>query len=368
MQARKQLGSLLLLLLLAGGITKLALSPSPPPSLPNSSAQVAQTTLVRGLIGSEKSGYFADPRVQARLQQNGLRLQLDKAGSRQMATSNLKNYDFAFPSGAPAAQKLQQLNPNTQAIPIFYTPMVIASWKALLAPLQHAGLVQERAGVYYLTHFAGLLQLIEHGSRWRDLANNPEFAVGKSILVATTDIRTSNSAAMYLALASYVLNKDNVVQSEADITQIIPQLAPLFSKQGYQESSSAGPFEDYTLMGIGKAPLVMIYESQFIEYRLRNPQANPDMRLLYPEPTLYSKHLLIPLSESGRQLAQLLLNDPELRQVAIEYGLRSNDNAAFQARMQQAGLTLPSELYEVVEPPAYEVLERLIQALEQPLR
>ena len=31
---------------------------------------------------------------------------------------------------------------------------------------------------------------------------------------------------------------------------------------------SAGPFEDYVEIGMGKAPLVMIYESQFIEYAL----------------------------------------------------------------------------------------------------
>jgi hypothetical protein len=38
----------------------------------------------------------------------------------------------------------------------------------------------------------------------------------------------------------------------------------LFLKQGFVENLSEGPFENYLLMGVGKAPLVMIYESQYV--------------------------------------------------------------------------------------------------------
>ncbi len=81
-------------------------------------------------------------------------------------------------------------------------------------------------------------------------------------MIVSTDVRKSNSAAMYLALASYVVNGNNVVQNEEDIQRVIPLVEPLFLKQGYSEYSSEGPFEDYLSMGIGKAPLVMIYEAQ----------------------------------------------------------------------------------------------------------
>jgi len=40
---------------------------------------------VRGLVGSEKVGYLTDPRVVAALKKHGLDLQVEKAGSREMA-------------------------------------------------------------------------------------------------------------------------------------------------------------------------------------------------------------------------------------------------------------------------------------------
>ena len=90
-----------------------------------------------------------------------------------------------------------------------------------------------------------LLAMAGKGTRWRDLKASGAFATGKAVLPASTDVRSSNSAAMYLALASYVLNGQQVVQSPADLERVMPQVAPLFLRQGFQESSSAGPFEDY---------------------------------------------------------------------------------------------------------------------------
>ena len=46
-----------------------------------------------------------------------------------------------------------------------------------------------------------LLAMSEKGVRWRDLKDNTAFPTGKSILINSTDVRKSNSAAMYLALA-----------------------------------------------------------------------------------------------------------------------------------------------------------------------
>src|SRR5256885_4824873 len=81
---------------------------------------------------------------------------------------------------------------------------------------------------------------------------------------------------MYLALASYVLNGQQVVQSPADLERVLPQVAPLFLRQGFQESSSAGPFEDYLALGMGKAPLLVAYESQLVEFLLRHPQRSEE--------------------------------------------------------------------------------------------
>src|SRR4030095_6448927 len=105
---------------------------------------------------------------------------------------------------------------------------------------------------------------VNQDKRWSELTGNTAYAVNKAILINSTDVRRSNSGAMYLALASYVLNGNQVVQSSEQANKLLPQLEALFLKQGFTESSSEAPFEDYLVMGMGKAPLVMIYEAQFI--------------------------------------------------------------------------------------------------------
>ena len=221
-----------------------------------------QKVLVRGVVGSEKIDFFADPRVQAALAQNGFNVQVDKAGSREMASlPGLKDYDFAFPAGEPAAVKIQTtLGKSKSSVP-FYTVMTVASWKPIARILEANGLVKQEQGFYYILDMRGLLQLSVDGKRWKDLKDSDDYAISRSVLINSTDVRTSNSAAMYLAIASYAFNGDAVVENEAQVQAVLPKVAPLFLKQGFQDSSSAGPFDDYKLIGMGKAPLVMIYEA-----------------------------------------------------------------------------------------------------------
>jgi hypothetical protein len=221
---------------------------------------------VRGLIGSEKEGFFNDPRVQDILRKHSITVSFEKVGSRAIAQrSDLKSFDFAHPAGAPAAQKIQQSIKAQQVFTPFFTPMVVASWKQLLPTLMAEGIVKKESDNYYLVDMPRMVALMEKGTRWKDLKDNSAYAVSKSVLISSTDVRRSNSGAMYLALASYVANGNNVVQSEAELQKVLPLVTSIFLKQGFQEGSSAGPFEDYVSMGIGKAPMVMVYEAQFLE-------------------------------------------------------------------------------------------------------
>jgi hypothetical protein len=325
----------------------------------------AQTISVRGLVGSEKADFYRDPRVQALLLRHGIKLSIDTAGSREIAQrTDLKNYDFGHPAGSPAALMLQKAVGAKTVYPTFYTPMVVGSWRKLVPMLEANGLVKEQNGTFYLIDMPRLLQLIAAGKRWHDLKGNDSYDTNKSILVASTDVRKSNSAAMYLALASYILNDGNVVQSQTEIDKVLPVVSSLFLRQGFQESSSAGPFDDYVGMGMGKAPLVMIYEAQLLEYQSKLPAPNPDMVMLYPEPTVFAKHVLVPFDAKGEQLGQLFDSDPELKKLAAEYGFRTSDNSAFRLFLQQHKLSAPDTLVDVIDPPSYENLERMITAIE----
>jgi hypothetical protein len=67
---------------------------------------------------------------------------------------------------------------------------------------------------YYIVDLPALMAMVEKGTRWKELKASDAFATSKSVLVNSTDVRTSNSAAMYLALASYLANNQQIVQSQ----------------------------------------------------------------------------------------------------------------------------------------------------------
>jgi hypothetical protein len=243
--------------------------------------------------------------------------------------------------------------------------MAIASWKPIAQLLEDNDIARNQGG-YYTLDMAALLDVIEKGKRWSDFEQSASYPVNKSVLVTSTDLRKSNSAAMYLALASFVTNGNEIVQSVDDIERVMPLMESLFLKQGYVEYSSAVPFENYLVMGMGKTPMVMIYEAQFLyQAALPNGAITPDMVLMYPEPTVLSKHVLVTFSEGGERLGELLRDDPELRKLAIEHGFRNTETAAFRDWTSRHNLAIPETIVNVVEPPSYETLETMIQHIEQ---
>jgi len=355
---KRFVGPLLLVVLLVGVSAAILWSAS-------SQFTVRNTVTVRGLIGSEKGEFFLEPRVIDALARGGVKVEIEKAGSRQIATSyDLKEYDFVFPAGIPAAEKIRREQNISKSYDVFYSPMAIASWQTVADILVANGVAQDQGG-YYSLDFEKYIELVAQETRWKDLTDSDGYPVNKSILISSTDIRKSNSAAMYLALASYIANGDAVVEDQAQASAILPLMEDLFLKQGYTEYSSEAPFENYLVMGMGKAPLVMIYESQFF-YQASTPDGlQSGMVLIYPQPTVFTKHVLIPLSEGGQKLGELLLNDPTLRQLEVEFGFRNTDVDYFKQFVARINVKAPEVLVDVIEPPSYEILESMIQQIEQ---
>src|SRR5262249_8642781 len=317
---------------------------------------------------SEKENFLSDPELLKVLEAEGMTISVQKAGSREIATRpDLKTFDVAYPAGSHAAVKISQTTGSKLVYPSFYTPMAVASWKSLTPVLEKSGLVSQKDGSFYIVDMGRLIEMMQRGTRWKDLPNNTVYAVGKSVLVTSTDVRKSNSGGMYLALAAYVANGNNIVDSDADADKVASGMVSLFSKQGFQESSSAGPFEDYTAMGIGKAPLVMIYEQQFLEYVLSHSNPNPDMALLYPLPTILSKHTLVALSDNGARFAQVMTTNPKIDSIAHRYGFRTQDNTELFAAVEGKKLLIPHTIVDVIDPPSFDVLEKLIGRIDAAL-
>ena len=222
------------------------------------------------------------------------------------------------------------------------------------------------AGGYWRLDMHRYLELVADETRWNELPGNTVYPARKSLLIASTDVRTSNSAAMYLALASYVGNGDRVVENAAQGDKVVDQVAPLFLRQGFSEYSTEGPFEDYLTIGAGKTPLVMIYEAQFLaRAAARDGSIGPDRVLMYPEPTVLTKHTLVPLTPAGDRVGRLLAGDPELQRLAVTHGFRTADAATVRKYLADRKVAPPPELVTIVEPPTYEALEHLITRIQE---
>lgn len=325
-------------------------------------ARASSRATVRVVSGSEKIALLEDPRFMALMEKRGLVLEARKSGSREIATrADLKSFDVAFPAGQPAAAKIRETVKTLGSETVLTTPMVIASWQPIAEILKASGIVRETAGTWWVVDMDKLLKMMGEEKRWRDLPDNTTFAVGKSILVSTTNVGTSNSAAQFLALASYLANGRNVVTDAAAAKRLATEIAPLFAKQGFQEQSTTGPFEDYLSIGMGKVPLVWIYENQFFEQALRGTLKS-SMVLLYPQPTIFSKHVVVALSDAGLRFTQAF-KDPEVMAVAADYGFRVEGNDSLKTRLAEKKLAVP-EIIDVADAPVHDILESMILTIE----
>lgn len=332
-----------------------------------------ELTVVHGVIGSEKESLFADPEAKEIFARHGLDVQVTTSGSWAMAErADLTQADFASPSSEVAAAHLTDVHGDavlSTSTP-FYSPLAIATGSTVLDVLAANGLAEQRDGVWYLD-MAAYLDAVASGRRWTDLAGSEAYPSSRNVMITTTDVRSSNSALMYLGLASYVLNGNAVITSEdAAREQAATSLARLFLDQGYSQSSSAGPWESFLSKGPMNQPLTLIYESQYLEAQMNEPtRVTPEMRICYPDPTIFSDHVVVAFSEAGQRVQDVLDNDPDMARVIARHGFRVNgaNSGAFSEQVSEAGLTgyaADGTFIDVAQAPSYEVADAMLQTIE----
>ncbi|MFW9177641.1 hypothetical protein [Corynebacterium amycolatum] len=326
-----------------------------------------EKTVVKAIVGSEKKPFFEDKEVQKVLASHGYVVEVKTAGSRRMATDvDLDSFDLAFPSSAPAAEKIAEKMSGAERYDVFYTPMAIATFDNILQALARENVARQQ-GTTWQVDMAALATMQHDNVRWRDFAEN-DYPSPRTVQMSTTDIRSSNSAAMYLSLMSWITNEGRIVSDNGQVNVVLPELTPLFTGQGYTESSSAGPFSDYLSQGVGSKPMVMVYESQFLgENSAPNSRLKPEMRLAYPSPTILSTHVALGFNDNGAAVARLLAEDPELQKLAAKHGYRSSQPEAmaeFQTQLK-TGQEVSTDFVDSVDPPSFDILEQLIEGVSR---
>ena len=301
-------------------------------------------TEVTAVVGSEKEAFFKDQRVVDVFAKNGFTVKVSTAGSLAMAKSDsTANNDFAFPSSESAGQAVQKAfkDKARNSYTPFFSPIAIATFEPVVQVLAKNGVAYDNQGVWEID-MAKYLKLVKDNKRWSDLKDNKAYKPQRNILITSTDIRKSNSAVMYMTLASYVMNNNSVVTDKGAAESQVDDLAKLFLNQGYAQGSSAAPFERYLSRGMGEAPMVIVYEGQFLgEETAQNSRIRDNMVLAYPSPTVFSTHTGVTFTENGDKVMELLSNDEELAKLLAEHGFRSNGphSAAFDNWVQEKNLS-----------------------------
>lgn len=331
-------------------------------------AEAASVVELKGLIALDVEGYFKDPRVAKALAAKKLPVSVVRMGSRDMAGKVAPGAtpDFFFSSGVVAANQIVEAArkanlPATQSAP-FHTPLVIASWEPIAKILVANGIAKPLSPKVYGLDMTRLTQTMLAKTKWKDMKDSGGYEVGRSVLVSTTDLRRSNSGALYLALTSHALTGD-IVTDRASAQATALKLAELFKRQGYQENYVDGNFDDYVAIGIGKTPMAFIYENQLVKYALNKKGVAGDMVLLYPQPTIVNKVVFVAMSERAKVLADVLANDAELQGIAVEYGFRIADSERFVQAVKPTGLAVEARITQVVDPPSSEIMATMIDVV-----
>ncbi|WP_236808880.1 hypothetical protein [Amycolatopsis albispora] len=352
-------------------LTPLLMAPAPP---------APAVTVVRGKMGS-KVDFFRDATVQEILRRKHFEVIVDNSGSREVATHDIDRYDFVFPSGQPAADLIMSSRlgsgKDAQAYVPFVSPIVLATYRPYALALQHAGVAAPMTAgrekpLFYEVDISRFVELTEQGRRWNDIGIREHGIQNNNLVLAhTSDVCLSNSGGTYQGLIAYAKNGSRIAAAEDEVTALAESLKPLYRAQG-------APTPDrvpYYLSPEGQriAPIVVIYEHQYLAHQLRRPPGQPDEErvLLYPADHFETQPSFIALNDNGRRLAELLRNDPELRNRAVELGFRvldaEQDTASPQLTglLAQRGLEAPSSGNDHTRAylPPVDLFERLITTI-----
>lgn len=279
---------------------------------------------ITGFIGGEKIPLVENETFKQKVKKSyGLEMDYRKAGSLAMAEADTEGRDYLWPSSQLALELFKKNGgSDLQNEIVFNTPIVLYSRRVVVDALEAAGIVNVRDGVHYVD-MQKLAALMAEEKNWSDIGLNSLYG---PILVDTTDPNQSNSGNMFLGLLANALNGNKPV-TKADIINVKPDIERIYRQIGYMQTSSIDMFNQFLRQGVGSFPIIAGYESQLLEFSKQEPEMygkiRDDIVILYPEPTVWSSHVYIALTENGKVGLNALM-DKEIQTLAwTEHGYRT---------------------------------------------
>jgi hypothetical protein len=300
------------------------------------SGPAAEQVTLTCVGGSEKTELMADADIKRILHdRHGITVAFQPLGSYdqvQLPTDELKRrkLDCLWPSSASAQNVFESLHSGAfdgyRAETVLQSPEVLYSGPQGTDALVQAKIVEKRSDRYYIVNMKSLLlDYVLPKRTWEDLGTK---GFGGPIRVASTDPARSNSGFTLTQLQLNIIATQDVFQAPnvEQAKAALPRIRALYDAQGLQASSSEFGFRQWlTQGGEVQAPLYAGYESQIIQLVNQNGTAPlKDVRVLYPDPTIYSDHPILALNANAARFLDAM-KDQEIQKIAWKkYGFRSS--------------------------------------------
>jgi len=300
--------------------------------------------------GSEKTELMADPDVKRVLKDTyGVTVTFNPQGSYdqvQLSTDDLKSrkLDCLWPSSASAQNVFETQHKGAfadyRAETVLQSPEVIYAGPQGTDALVKAGLVVKRSERYYIVDMKKLLlEYVLKRKTWDSLGTAD---LHGPITVSSTDPARSNSGFTLTQLELNIVATADVFQapSLAQAKSALPTIRALYDAQGLQAASSDAGFRQWLTQGAEfHAPLYAGYENQLIQQVVQlgsqSAAVMKNVRILYPDPTIYSDHPILALDAAAGRFIEAM-KDRQIQEIAWQkYGFRSsvqvgiNDTSVF---------------------------------------
>lgn len=319
---------------------------------------------ITGFIGGEKIPLVENQKFKEKVKKSyGLSMDYRKAGSLAMAETDIEDRDYLWPSSQLALELFRKNGgKDLQNEIVFNTPIVLYSRKLVVDALIEEGVVRLDGDVHYVD-MVKLANLMKEEKTWADIGLSELYG---PILVDTTDPNQSNSGNMFLGLLANALNGNKTV-TVATMDNVKDDIKRIYNQIGYMQTSSIDMFNQFLRQGVGSFPIIAGYESQLLEFsKLESDmyqQIRDDVVILYPEPTVWSSHVYIALTDEGK-VGLTALMDKEIQTLAwTEHGYRTivagtenpdefdvNGMAGQVTKiMQMPGIDVMQELMEIIK-------------------
>ena len=272
-------------------------------------------TVVRALFASKRD-FFQDEQVKRILMARGYQVHVTPIGSRDLAEKpDLDSYHFVFPSGHVANEHVKTRRAGKHVVPYrpFFTPVVLATFREYAEALVKAGAATRKGDLYYDLKMDELTKLADGNKRWNDYGLSNE----NRILVQSPDPCKAYSGATLVGFFATAFG-DEPPQTVEAAEKLALEVKPYVDAQGQAGEDMAPKY--FVPEGRTHAVIAVIYEHQYIAYQLRQKSIDTERVLLYPSKQHQSTPELISFTPEGDRIGELMMNDPELRQRAVELG------------------------------------------------